>query len=121
MGLVPSGFGLHIGVELGRKLNHSRTLEVVQTQETPALLMVVSIGNLYGFILIGSPQSAACSMPGKLTGNNWPCYIVARRSLEPLLLCGALVTREVLIRLFLGKVVCLLQPTYSMSLAIESA
>lgn len=63
IGLVPSGFGLNRGIELG----YSRPLEVVLI---PTLLMVVSIGNLYGFILIGSPQSAACSIPGKLTRNN---------------------------------------------------
>ncbi|PKK45097.1 hypothetical protein CI102_9434 [Trichoderma harzianum] len=63
MRLVPSGFWLHKGTELGC----SKPLEVVQI---PALLMVVSIGNLFGFILIGSPQSAACSIPGKLTRSN---------------------------------------------------
>ncbi|KAL6811640.1 hypothetical protein V8C40DRAFT_257747 [Trichoderma camerunense] len=63
MRLLPSGFWLHTRAELGC----SKPLEVIQN---PAQLMVVSIGNLFGFILIGSPQSAACSIPGKFTRNN---------------------------------------------------
>ncbi|KAL7781415.1 hypothetical protein V8C43DRAFT_298425, partial [Trichoderma afarasin] len=60
MRLITNGSWLHKRTELGC----SKPLEVIQI---PALLMVVSIGNLFGFILMGSPQSGACSIPGKLT------------------------------------------------------